>query len=85
MWTLARVAAVIEAETGVAYHPGHVWKLLRRMGWSRQRPARRAVERDDAAVAAWVAEAWPRLKRGPANAERGSSFKTSRGSPCSRR
>jgi transposase len=85
VWTLARVAAVIEAETGVAYHPGHVWKLLRRMGWSRQRPARRAVERDDAAVAAWVAETWPRIKRGPANAERGSSFKTSRGSPSSRR
>jgi len=85
VWTLARVAAVIAADTGVAYHRGHVWKLLRRMGWSRQRPARRAVERDDGAVAAWVAEAWPRLKRGPANAERGSSFKTSRGSPCSRR
>ena len=84
VWTLARIAAVIEAETGVVYHPGHVWKLLRRMGWSRQRPARRAVERDDDAVAAWVAETWPRLKRGPANAERGSSFKTSRGSPSSR-
>src|SRR5262249_41331611 len=45
LWTLERVAAVIEAQTGVVYHPGHVWKLLRdKLGWSRQRPARRAVE-----------------------------------------
>ena len=41
LWTLARVAEVIEKTTGVTYHPGHVWKVLRRMGWSRQRPARR--------------------------------------------
>ena len=45
LWTLDRVATVIEATTGVRYHPGHVWKLLRdRVGWSRQRPARRADE-----------------------------------------
>jgi transposase len=59
-WTLARVATVIERETGVAYHLGHVWKLLRRrMGWRLQRPARRAVERDERAIARWVAEDWP--------------------------
>jgi transposase len=81
LWTLDRVAAVIEAETGVRYHPGHVWKLLRdKLGWSRQRPARRAVERDDEAIARWVAEKWPRVKRGPAGAGRGSSSRTNRGS-----
>ncbi|MGH2456963.1 MAG: winged helix-turn-helix domain-containing protein [Acidimicrobiales bacterium] len=86
LWTLDRVARVIEAETGVRYHPGHVWKLLRdKLGWSRQRPARRAVERDDAAIARWVATDWPRIKRGPAGAERGSSSKTSPGSRSSRR
>lgn len=86
LWTLDRVAAVIEAETGVRYHPGHVWKLLRdKLGWSRQRPARRAVERDDEAIARWVAEAWPRIKRGPADAGRGSSSRTNRGSRSSRR
>ena len=59
-WTLARVATVIERLTGVAYHPGHVWKLLRhRMGYRLQRPARRAVERDEQAIARWVAEGWP--------------------------
>ena len=86
LWTLDRVAMVIERETGVRYHAGHVWKLLRdKLGWSRQRPARRAVERDDDAIARWVAVEWPRIKRGPADAGRGSSSKTSRGSRSSRR
>ena len=86
LWTLDRVATVIEAETGVRYHPGHVWKLLRdKLGWSRQRPARRAAERDDEAIARWVAEEWPRIKRGPADAEPGSSSRMSRGSPSSLR
>jgi transposase len=59
-WTLARVAGVIEQHTGVAYHPGHVWKLLRhRLHYRLQRPARRAVERDEQAIARWVAEDWP--------------------------
>jgi transposase len=86
LWTLDRVAAVIEAETGVRYHRGHVWKLLRdKLGWSRQRPARRAVERDDEAIARWVAEEWPRIKRGPADAGRGSSSRTNRESRSFRR
>ena len=59
-WTLARVRTVIEQLTGVAYHPGHVWKLLRhRLHYRLQRPARRAVQRDEQAIARWVAEDWP--------------------------
>jgi transposase len=59
-WTLERVRTVIEQLTGVSYHPGHVWKLLRhRMGYRLLRPARRAVERDERAIARWVAEDWP--------------------------
>jgi transposase len=58
-WTLARITIVIQQLTGVSYHPGHVWKLLRRMGWRLQRPARRAVERDEQAIARWMAEDWP--------------------------
>jgi transposase len=59
-WSLARITTVIEQVTGVAYHPGHVWKLLRhRMGYRLQRPARRAVERDERTIARWVAEDWP--------------------------
>ena len=59
-WTLDRVATVIQRLTGVAYHRGHVWKLLRhRLHYRLLRPARRAVERDERAIARWVAEDWP--------------------------
>ena len=58
-WTLERITTVIQRLTGTRYHPGHTWKLLRRMGWRLQRPARRAVERDEQAIARWVAEDWP--------------------------
>ena len=59
-WTLARVTTVVEQVTGVAYHPGHTWKLLRhRLHYRLQRPARRAIERDERAIARWVAEDWP--------------------------
>ncbi len=60
-WTLERVAAVIERLTGVAaYHRGHVWKPLRhRLGYRLLRPARRAIERDERAIARWVAEDRP--------------------------
>src|SRR6266542_350091 len=59
-WTLGRITSVIERLTGVAYHPGHTWKLLRRrLHYRLLRPARRAVERDERAIARWVAEDWP--------------------------
>src|ERR671911_2177875 len=59
-WTLERITTVIERLTGVGYHRGHVWKLLRhRLRYRLQRPARRAVERDEVAIAGWVAEGWP--------------------------
>ena len=65
LWTLPRVAEVIERVTGVAYHPGHVWYVLRdQLGWTWQRPARRAVERNDEAVAHWVRKRWPQVKKG---------------------
>jgi transposase len=64
LWTLTRVAVVIERLTGVAYHPGHVWRLLRGLGWSVQRPARRASERDEAEIARWRAQEWPRIQGG---------------------
>jgi transposase len=65
VWTTSRVAAVIEQEFGVRYHPAHVSRLLRALGWSVQKPIRRATQRDEAAIAAWYAERWPALKRGP--------------------
>jgi transposase len=86
MWTLARVAEVIETLTGVRYGQTQTWTLLReRLRWSKQRPARRAVERDDAAIATWVKQDWPRIKKAPGAAAPGSSSKTRAGSPCSHR
>jgi transposase len=70
LWTVDRVALVIERLTGVRHHPAHVWALLRhRLGWTVQRPARRAAERDQAAIDQWVARDWPRIKQTPNGAK----------------
>jgi transposase len=65
LWTLPRVAKVIERHFGVRYHPAHVWKILSRCGWSAQKPQRRARERDEAELARWRRERWPHIKKGP--------------------
>ena len=71
VWTLPRVAEVIERLTGVAYHPGYVWYILRKqLRWSWQRPARKAVERNDAAIQQWVEQRWPQLEKGPSASTR---------------
>jgi transposase len=65
LWTLKRVAEVIEWMTGVSYHPARVWYILRQgLNWSWQRPARRATERNDEAIHQWVSRRWPQLKKG---------------------
>jgi transposase len=70
LWTLDRVALVIERLTGVHHHPAWVWALLHhRLGWSVQRPRRRAAERDQAAIDRWVKERWPAIKQTPNDAE----------------
>src|ERR1019366_7702757 len=65
LWTANRVVHLIEQECGVSYHPGHVWKILRRLGWSCQRPAGRGLERDEKAIQRWKKERWPELKKRP--------------------
>jgi hypothetical protein len=57
------VAEVIRREFGVAYHPDHVSRLLRECGWSLQKPLRRASQRDEEAIAAWVKDHWPEVKK----------------------
>ena len=63
VWTTKRVAQVIQQECGIRYHPAHVSRLLRDLGWSVQKPIRRATQRDDAAIAAWHTERWPGLEK----------------------
>src|SRR2546427_5853440 len=76
VWTLPRVATVLERVTGVVHHPGHVWRVLRALGWSLQRPGRQSRERDEAAIAGWKRTRWPRLKKTPSASAPGSSSKT---------
>jgi transposase len=66
LWTLPRIAEVIKKETRVSYHPGHVSKILNALGWSSQKPVRRARERDEKAIIDWKKHTWPTiLKKGP--------------------
>jgi transposase len=63
LWTRKRVAVLIEQRLGIRYHPGHVSKLLQSWGWSSQKPEKRARQRDEAAIEAWVQERWPAIKK----------------------
>jgi transposase len=65
LWTAPRVADLIERECGIRYHPGHVWKILRQMGWSCQRPVGRALERNEPSIRRWKKQRWPELKKKP--------------------
>jgi transposase len=65
LWTLKRIAVVIRREFGVHYHPCHIWKILRAAGWSCQVPERRAIQRDDKAIANWKRHTWPGIKKSP--------------------
>jgi transposase len=63
LWTAARVRDLIEYRTGVRYHEDHVWRILRRLNWSCQRPSGRALERDEAAIGRWKKYGWPQTKK----------------------
>lgn len=65
LWTTARIARVIEKEFGVRYHPDHVGRLMSWLGWSHQKPERRAMERDEGNIERWKAKEWPRIKKTP--------------------
>jgi transposase len=79
VWTLDRIALVIQGLTGVRLSNPSVWRLLRgRLGWTVQRPQRQAKERDEEAIQHWVAHEWPRIKRGRAQSRPGLSSSTSR-------
>jgi transposase len=80
LWTTARIAQVVEREFGVSYHPDHVGRLLARMGWSCQKPERRAAERDEAAIRRWRDERFPEAKKTPRGWAPTSSSPTRRGS-----
>jgi transposase len=70
LWTLKRVARLIEEQTGVRYSESGVWHVLANLGFSCQRPVGRALERDEAAIEQWKRKRWPALKKTPPPAGR---------------
>lgn len=81
LWTTRRIAEVIHRCYGVRYHPDHVCKLLHHLGFSWQRPERRARERDERRVLQWLQQEWPAIKK---SASRSVERSCSRTNPASR-
>ena len=65
LWTTRRIAIVIRREFGVRLHRAHVGRVLSALNWSCQKPERRAIERDDAAIAHWKRYRWTTIKKTP--------------------
>jgi transposase len=63
LWTCPRVAQLILTFFGIRYHVDHIGRLLRSLGWSPQKPQRRAVERDEKEIQRWIKQEWPRIKK----------------------
>jgi transposase len=63
LWTTLRMAQLIEGKFGVRYHRDHVGRLLHSLGWSCQKPERRATQRNEAAIEEWKRREWPRIKK----------------------
>lgn len=62
LWTTRRVAEMIGREFRIDYHPNHIWRVLMGLGWSCQKPERRARERDEATIEDWRKVRWPAIK-----------------------
>jgi transposase len=65
LWTLKRVGSVIERMHGVRFGQTQVWRILGSLGFSSQKPEKRAIERDEGAVRQWKRRTWPALKKKP--------------------
>jgi transposase len=65
LWTCPRVAHLIQKKFRIRYHSDHISRILHTMGFSSQKPERRARERDEKAIRHWVRYAWPQIKKKP--------------------
>ena len=63
LWTTRRMAVVIHREFGIDYHPAHVSRILGELGWSCQKPERRALQRNEAAIEHWKRYRWVAIKK----------------------
>lgn len=64
-WTHARICELIERKFGVKYHPDYIGQILKKCGWTYQKPKSQATQRDDKAVEHWCNEQWPDIKKKP--------------------
>ena len=79
LWTAGRVRDLIEYRTGVRYHEDHVWRILRKLNWTCQRPTGKALERDEQAIRNWKKYRWPQIKKKPSASGARSSSSTKAG------
>jgi transposase len=84
LWTCRRVAEVVRQRFGVVYHPDHVGRVLHALGFTQQKPQRRASERDEAAIDRWRKRAWPRTKKRDVSGKLPSCSLMKQASCCSR-
>ena len=82
VWTQPRVAQVIRRHFGVQYHPSQVGRILKQYNWSRQKPLKRASQRDEDAIRHWKEQRWPALKKRPGTKAGPSSSWTKRVATC---
>ena len=61
-WRCLDLKTLIRRRFGVDYHVDHIGRLLHALGWSPQKPERRARERDEEAIRSWIKTVWPRVK-----------------------
>lgn len=73
LWTLPRIAKLIEEHFGHSFSISQVSRLLAAMGWSSQKPEKRALQRDEKAIRQWKAKRWPTLKKTPRKSDAPSS------------
>ncbi len=65
LWTLKRVRLLIQKRFGIQYSDVNVWRILGALGFSSQKPEKRALERNEQAVEHWKRRTWPALKKKP--------------------
>lgn len=80
LWTTARVAEIISKQFGVRYHRDHVGRFLHALGWSHQKPQKKALERNKTEIRRFIREDWPRVKKTPNGWAPTSSSPTNRAS-----
>ncbi len=73
VWTNPRVAKLIQRELGVRYHPAHVSRILKELGWTPQKPLVQAKQRKPEEIERWWQERWPELEKKPAKKGESSS------------